>query len=273
MLGALQASFTRCGHEVIVPGAGDFGDEIRRLAPVCDAGLVIAPDHLLSRYTVLLEQLTDNLGCGSMAAAVCANKEKTKKILARHGIPVPGSDTDGLRVIKPATGCGAQGVRLSDAPAGSGEFSEAFIDGENLSVSIVCNRVVGEACLNFTGEPPVVLAVNRQFIRRGPDGTFHYEGGETPVNHPRSAEIRKAAADAAGVLGCQGYCGVDIVLSDKAYVIEVNPRITTSIVGIAACLQEEIAEILIAASHGKAPHDLHFSGTARFGADGTVIRR
>ncbi|MDD1707833.1 MAG: ATP-utilizing enzyme (ATP-grasp superfamily), partial [Methanoregulaceae archaeon] len=65
MLGVLMASFERCGFEVMIPGEGDFSREIRLLAPGCDAGLVIAPDHLLFRYTSLLEQLTHNIGCGS----------------------------------------------------------------------------------------------------------------------------------------------------------------------------------------------------------------
>jgi predicted ATP-grasp superfamily ATP-dependent carboligase len=65
---------------------------------------------------------------------------------------------------------------------------------------------------------------------------------------------------------------VDVVLGDKAYVIEVNPRITTSLVGIAACMQEEIAEVLVAASKGQGPDSVHLSGTVRFDTDGTVTR-
>ncbi len=272
MLAVLRASFERCGHEVAVPGTGDFGAEIAQLAPECDCGLVIAPDRLLSRYTMTLEQYTNNIGCGSMSAAVCANKVTTSKILRRHGIPVPGEAAAGLRVVKPVAGCGAQGVRLTDLPAGSGEFSEQYIEGEHLSVSIVCNRVVGEACLNFSGRPPVVLAVNRQIVSRDQNGKFRYEGGETPVDHPRGSEIRKVATDAVNALGCQGYCGVDVVVGDKVCVVDVNPRITTSLVGIAACMQEEIADILVAASHGDAPGEVHLSGRVRFDANGTVTR-
>jgi tyramine---L-glutamate ligase len=58
MLSVLRASFERCGHEVVVPGTGDFGAEISRLGPSCDMGLVLAPDDLLSKYTMLLEQVT-----------------------------------------------------------------------------------------------------------------------------------------------------------------------------------------------------------------------
>ena len=62
--------------------------------------------------------------------------------------------------------------------------------------------------------------------------------------------LRQKVSD---VLGCQGYCGVDVVVADKVYVVDVNPRITTSLVGIAACMEEEIAEMLVAASKGQEP--------------------
>ena len=272
MLSVLRRSFERCGHEVVSPGTGDFGAEISRLAPECDCGLIIAPDNLLARYTMILEQHTVNIGCSSMSAAVCANKVKTAGILRRHDIPVPGEAATGLRVVKPVAGCGAQGVRLTEAQPGNGEFAQQYIEGEHLSVSLVCNRIFGEACLNFSGMPPVVLAINRQFISRDDNGKFRYEGGETPVDHKREHEIKKVATDAVNVLGCQGYCGVDVVVGDKVYVVDVNPRITTSIVGIAACMKEEIADILIAASHGDAPAEVNMSGRVRFDAKGKVSR-
>ncbi|OPX63912.1 MULTISPECIES: ATP-grasp domain-containing protein [unclassified Methanoregula] len=272
MLGVLRGSFERCGYEVVLPGDGDFGSEIERLAPSCDMGLVIAPDHLLSKYTMILEQHTHNLGCGFMTVALCANKVKTRNVLRQHNIPVPGEPGAGKRVIKPVKGCGSLGVRFADGNPGKDEFAEEYVDGEHLSVSIVANRVIGDACQYFTGKPPVVLAVNRQDIRIDPDGHFRYCGGETPVHPAREDKIIAIALKTAEVLGCQGYCGVDIVAGDRICVIEVNPRITTSLVGIAACMKEEIADILVSASKGQGPDRVHLSGRVRFNKDGAVTR-
>lgn len=272
MLGVLQGSFERCGHEVVFPGTGDFGEEIRRLAPGCGAGLVIAPDHLLFRYTSLLEHLTHNLGCGSLNAAVCANKRRAAAILSQNGIPVPGEGVPGRRVFKPEQGCGAQGVRISSGDPGTGELAQEFIEGEHLSVSLIGSRVTGNACSYYTGKPPLLLAVNRQEIAIDDQGRFHYLGGETPVSHPRHDEIVQTAVQALNVLGCQGYCGIDIVLADKPYVVDVNPRITTSLVGIAACMEEEIADLLLAASKGGGPDQVHLSGRVRFDNRGGVER-
>ena len=74
------------------------------------------------------------------------------------------------------------------------------------------------------------------------------------------------------MLGCQGYCGVDVAVGDKIYVIDVNPRITTSLVGIAACMEEEIADLLVKASHGDVPETVHLTGSVRFDRYGTITR-
>jgi hypothetical protein len=270
MLDVVKKSFERCGYEVVQPGCNDFAAEIERLAPACDMGLVIAPDHVLARYTQILEQHTHNLGCGFMTVALCANKVQTGKILRSHGIPVPAEVSAGERVIKPVKGCGAMGVRISKSPAGDGEFSQEYIDGEHFSVSLVASRVIGDACAFFTGKPPIVLAVNRQHIGRAEDGAITYLGGETPVHPAREAEIIEIAKKAIIVLGCQGYCGVDVVVADNVYVVDVNPRITTSLVGIAACMKEEIAEIFVDASKGGGPEQVHLNGSARFDTHGKV---
>jgi predicted ATP-grasp superfamily ATP-dependent carboligase len=139
-------------------------------------------------------------------------------------------------------------------------------------VSIVANRVIGDACLYFSGKPPLVLAVNRQFIETGSDGALHYRGGETPVHPVREQDIIEVAGKTAEVLGCQGYCGIDVVVADKVYVVDVNPRITTSLVGIAACMKEEIADILVAASKGEGTDKVHLNGSARFDTNGKVSK-
>jgi hypothetical protein len=273
MLDVLMRSFTRCGYEVVLPGPGDFYDEIVRLAPACDMGLVIAPDRLIAKFTLPLEQHSHNLGCGSMNAALCANKVTTGRILRNHGVPVPAdAPAAGRHVVKPVSGCDTQGVRFTTDAPGKGEFAEEYIEGEPYSVSLVMSRVVGEACLYFSGNPPLVLAINRQAVTLNPDGTFTYSGGETPVHPPRAQEIIDTAVKAATVLGCQGYCGVDVVLADKVCVVDVNPRITTSLVGIAACMEEEIADILVKASQGNAPGTVHLTGSVRFDRSGTIAR-
>ncbi len=272
MLAAISGSFERCGYDVVTPERPDFEGEIRRLAPGCDVGLVIAPDRLIFRYTQILEGFTHNVGCGSMNAAVCANKQRTAAILSRNGIEVPPGAGEGRRVVKPIMGCGAQGVRLTDEEPGAGEFAQAYVEGEALSVSLVGSRVTGNVCEFYSGTPPLLLAVNRQEIAVADDGSFRYLGGETPVHPDREEEIVATAVRAVNILGCQGYAGIDVIAGDRIYVVDVNPRPTTSLVGIAAVMEEEIADILVAASHGEAPAEVHLSGRVRFDKDGGISR-
>jgi predicted ATP-grasp superfamily ATP-dependent carboligase len=237
MLRVLEKSFTRCGHEVLVPEGGDFAGELASLAKEADAGLVIAPDHLLSRFTKIIEDSTHNLGCGSLACAVCANKKLSGRILQAHGISVPAEQASGLRVIKEVSGCGTRNMRIS--------------------------------CLYATGTPPLPLALNHQHLEIV-DGVFHYRGGETPANHPRQGEIFEIACRTVSILGCQGYIGVDVVVGDQIYVVDVNPRFTTSITGIAAIMEEEIADLIIGASKGILPERIHLRGRAVYDAEGRV---
>lgn len=276
MVSVLKKSFEACGCEVVMPESGDFNAEIERLAPECDYGMVISPDALLSKFTHTLELATHNLGTDSTAVAVCASKRLTSKLLANAGIRVPkevGTDFSGKRVLKPVKGEGSIDVRIAkdgEEPK-TGEMSVEYIEGEHYSVSIVGSRVVGEACGFYSGLPPVFLTINKQLSYPDAKGYFVYEGGETPVHPPREAEMIDIAKKAIETLGCQGYTGIDMVVGEEIYVVDVNARPTMSIVGITKIIDEEIADVLLKATVGLPPECVHYNGkTAAYDAKGGV---
>ncbi len=118
-------------------------------------GLVIAPDHLLGKYSKILEDNCHNIGCGSLNCALCSKKPHAGAILAAQGIAVPKEVSEGVRVIKEKQGAGALNMRIADEdPPGSGEFGQEFIEGEHMSVSLVIGRYVGNACSYYSGRPP-----------------------------------------------------------------------------------------------------------------------
>ncbi|MHC1630581.1 MAG: ATP-grasp domain-containing protein [Methanoculleaceae archaeon] len=268
----LVDSFTRCGYDVIQPEDGrDFGTELAALAPGCDVGLVVAPDHLLPDFIRSIEPYTRHLGCSSTSAAVCANKKMTARILRSRGIDVPDERRSGIRIIKPIRGCGSQSVRLCDEEPSEGEFAQEFLEGDHISVSLIGSRIVGDTCLSYTGREPLILAVNRQFITIDDDGFLRYTGGQTPIHHPREDDILDVAMEVMKTLALQGYAGIDMVVGDdRITVVDVNPRPTTSLVGIAACMKEEIAELLVDLSYGKGPESVHLSGAVKFDTHGKV---
>ena len=235
---------------------------------------------MLAKFIHTAELVSHNVGSDSTAAAVAANKRLTSKLLAARGICVPrevGADFAGKRVIKPVKGEGSVNVRIAkegELPKDD-EMMTEYIEGDHYSVSLVGSRVVGEACGFYSGLPPVILTVNRQYSTIDENGFFRYGGGETPVHPALEKEMTDTAAKTIEALGCQGYTGVDMVVSNgKIYVVDVNPRPTMSLTGIVQVIEEEIADVLLKATVGLPPEAVHYNGkTAVFDAEGKVTVR
>jgi len=273
MLSTLAGSFERAGHEVVYPtsgptiGAGkpillkrpEEFEEVLRSTTV-DAGLLIAPDEMQPKFLEILEENTVNLGCSPAAANLCADKLLCTQALARAGVPVveivnrPEPCEKGCRryVVKPRTGCGSENVRISSfVKAGPDDIVTRYYEGLHLSASFI----VGERFLPLT--------INRQLVEFQGD-SISYNGSQVPYNTPRAAEIWEVAQKAARILGLRGYAGIDFVVGDLARVVDVNARPTTSIIGIARVMKEEIGELILQASFGKLPEKITTKGAVAF---------
>jgi predicted ATP-grasp superfamily ATP-dependent carboligase len=267
MLGTLLRSFVACGHEVLYPTsgmvleagtavtAGEFEDALEKISKECDAGLVIAPDEILGDMTQLVEENTFNLGCPSHAVRLCADKLECTRVLEKENIPVPetkgSGEYNGDYVIKPRFGCASEGIHKSSAGIlKEGFIATKFIKGEHLSASII------------NGRTQLALTVNMQLIEINDE--ISYEGGIVPYYCDRNDEIIAVAKKTAKVLGCRGYAGVDIVLGDEPYVVDVNPRPTTSIIGISRVMEEEIADLMLRAGFGELPDLVKITGSFKF---------
>lgn len=267
MLGVLVRSFVSCGHEVFYPTAGTrlgagnavstarFEVALEKLSRNSDAALVIAPDEILGDLTEIVEENTANLGCPSGCVRLCADKLECTRILERERLPVPqtigSGEYDGDFVIKPRFGCASEGIhKSSSGMLKEGFIATKYIEGEHLSASVI------------TGRTQLPLTVNKQLIKI--NGSISYEGGVVPYYCNRNNEIIEIAKKTLKILGCRGYAGVDIVLADKPYVVDVNPRITTSIIGIARVLQNEIADLILRSRFGELPHEVKIKGCFTF---------
>lgn len=267
MLWTLVKSFARCGHTVFYPTAGltvgdgkpvkskRFKDTLLELSKICDAGLVIAPDEMLGDLTEIVEKNTVNLGCSSGAVRLCADKMECTRVLSSKGIPVPETieigEYQGDFVIKPRFGCASEGIRKSDRGILENDFiATRFIHGEHISVSMI------------TGKTQLPLTINRQLIEI--NDKFSYKGGSIPYHCERDNEIIDIAKKTILALGCSGYAGVDIVLGDKPYVVDVNPRPTTSLIGISKVLNTEIGDLIISSKFGELPENVEVKGSFTF---------
>ena len=69
---------------------------------------------------------------------------------------------------------------------------------------------------------------------------------------------------AASALYLRGYAGIDLVVGDLPRVVDVNPRPTTSIVGIAKVMREELADLILRARFATLPERVAVEGECEF---------
>ena len=96
---------------------------------------------------------------------------------------------------------------------------------------------------------------------------FQYEGGVIPLeHHQRHLAMAYARRAVSLVPGLRGYIGVDMVLTEnQGYVIEINPRLTTSYVGLRQVININLAEaIWRACTENSLPQNFILSGKASF---------
>lgn len=266
-----------------VRSAEDHSARFDALARAADWTLVIAPEFnqtLLNR-TRRVEELGGRLlSPDSQIVGLGTDKEHTAGHLTKHGMRTPhgrrlcaGDQIPaGWRfpaVLKPNDGAGSQGIqciekRESFPSISVGTFRlEELQPGAPASVAVLCgpnSRYVLPGCQQkLTG-----------------DGAFRYLGGTVPLDEPLRSRAEQLALRAAGTLpDCVGYIGFDIVLGSSAEfdtVIELNPRLTTSYVGLRRLARGNLASAMIKVAEGKTP-DLSFdTGPVEFLADGTILQ-
>jgi predicted ATP-grasp superfamily ATP-dependent carboligase len=112
--------------------------------------------------------------------------------------------------------------------------------------------------------------------RLSADGCFGYLGGHLPLPKELNERARRLALAAVAALpAARGYLGVDMVLGRAVdgcedYVIEINPRLTTSYIGLRAASRTNLAAAMFDVCRGRQP-DLCFAGSpVEFDADGRV---
>lgn len=189
------------------------------------------------------------------AVALTASKQRTIEHLAAHGLPVvdswrahqypPGMALPTV-VVKPDNGVGCQDIHLFGDDRSLYDFlleqsePEAWlvqphVAGQSASLSLL----VGDTCV-------CLLGCNLQRIAQVDDGFLllgciinGYEGPQAEL-----LELGRRICEA--IPGLWGYVGVDLIMSENGPVIlEVNPRLTTSFVGLSQSIGENVAAMLL----------------------------
>lgn len=207
----------------------------------CDAFWPIAPEtdgalEAATRLAGVAKRILLNSGLD--AVTIASSKRQTARRLAASGIPVvaiwsphdppPASPTGW--VVKPDKGTGAADARIVTEPHEIERHAAALCDpvvqpyvpGTPLSLSMIAQD--GDAWL---------LSCNLQRVDHVGDG-FAYRGSVVGgAEHRRDVLLPIARAVAAALPGLWGHVGIDLIDGPSGpEVLEINPRITTSYVGL-----------------------------------------
>jgi predicted ATP-grasp superfamily ATP-dependent carboligase len=105
-----------------------------------------------------------------------------------------------------------------------------------------------------------------------------YLGGSLPLPAAlRERAISMATRAVARLPGWIGYLGVDLILADDPdgngdRVVEINPRLTTSYVGLRALARSNLAQTMIDVAEGRRAGLSFSQEPLEFDSDGTVRR-
>lgn len=270
----------------VVDSGNSYYQCLAQMVDEADAAFLIAPETggLLETITGMVEAC-GKLVLGSSTAGIKAAGDKTLtyRLLKACGIPTPRTlrlrpaddpASVGRRlgypvVVKPIDGVGCHSVFIAKQQSelertiaaarqtvrGATLLAQAYIDGVHTSVSFLTD-----------GSRSLPLTLNLQEIRGR--SRLRYHGGCVPFDHPlRALAFRRAEEVVWAIPGLKGYVGIDLVLTDHdAVVIDVNPRLTTSYVGVRKVLRQNPAALILDAAAGTLPDPaaIQIVGSARF---------
>jgi len=248
------------GRVVPVP-VGDDVPALVAAARAADWTVIVAPetDGILAGLVTSVRQAGGRVVAPAhRVIEIAADKQATIDALAARGVPVPAGRPlaagepvpPGFRmpaVRKRRAGCGGDGLEVlathDAAPDRLPARIEAFAAGMPVGVSCICGT-----------RSSIVLPPLRQVFAAG--RSPRYLGGDILADEPLAARATDLARRAAAAIGADaGWLGIDMILGRRPdgrddRVLEVNPRITTSFVGLARLFSSSLVATMIGAAAG-----------------------
>ena len=255
---------------------------------IYDLCLLIAPeeDFVLYKLTELIEKKDVKvIGSSSEAVFVCTDKFKTYEAL-KDKVNIIETERvffdkiddykpffSGKKVIKPADGVSCSGINIVNSldelkkAASSMQtvlpyfIVQDFVEGTSASISLLCD-----------GKEAIPLSLNLQDIQFN-SNEINYNGGEVPFEHELSLEAKKAAKKAVeSINGLKGYVGVDVILGDSAYIVEINSRVTTPYVVLRDILDFNLGEAIFDSIYGIFPSKINLNGKFSFYKENNILK-
>jgi tyramine---L-glutamate ligase len=231
-----------------IPIGGDARDTLLKLFADADHTILIAPETggVLRELTLSVEAVGGNsLGSSPGAIDLAADKNRLAAHLNSCGIPTPMSRVVSPRLGLPRDACYPAVLKPID---GAGAVDTLFVESADDPIAAAFQGEIGLLQPYVPGEPrsvtflvspagvALLIGVGRQRISRTA-GWFEYLGGtlldeDLSHDHP----TRKVLRAIPGLSGLVGIDYVDASTTASAMILDVNPRPTTSCVGLVATL-------------------------------------
>lgn len=222
----------------------DSMERLEELARGSDCTLVIAPETngvLAGLIRRLGRGPTRLLNASADAVDQAADKAASGRRLRSRRLPTPRSivlepgdtppgDWPYPAVVKPVDGAGSIDTFLIDGP---NDFPSLPAGGPRLLQDFVRGRPLSATFLVRPFRRPGLLALGEQRVEVV-DGRFAYGGGRLPIDDLEDFDSNPLIRVLEAFPGLDGLVGVDFILEPggRIAILDVNPRATTSIVGI-----------------------------------------
>lgn len=285
------ADFSLPRREIVVASTAEERSAFVRLAEMCEWTQIIAPEldgMLIERVNWLRETKTRLLTPVGDFLTIASSKSRTAERLRECGVPTPATLTEPYQfplVFKRDDGAGSLGMRLihsqeeSDSASSSNPLpSAAFPQGrrdcgaaEKYRLEQFCPGLPVSVALLCGPAGNIPLQPCEQ--RLDPD-TLAYLGGSTPLPPDLEKRAQSLALAAIGAMPpTVGYVGVDLVLGEpvggsRDVVIEINPRLTTSYVGLRRACRQNLAQAMLDVANGRRVELSFRKERVEFRADG-----
>ncbi len=258
-----------------VPIKGDIYHVWQSCMNDADAVWIIAPesDDVLFDLTLMAEQSDCHvLGCSSESVKSASSKLQTSKLLKKNDIScietvlfkdetIPDSESGW--VIKPDDGVGAEDCyfcanreelkQLKDSISVEHFVIQKYLPGIPASLSMIC----------YQGKAQLLACNEQQFCFKNGKGKLT----ELVVNGMQGQWIqfnKIAQKIAIADKGLFGYIGVDLIVPEDGVgpesgpvVVEINPRLTTSYVGLRKSLSLNPAELILSIWQNRTIPEVH----------------
>ena len=278
------ADFAAHSHQVIVlTEKEDVFSVFDKAVLLCDAVWIIAPEtnNILFNLTKQVE-VSNKLLLSSPSSAIAKTTDKylTSLLLALHFIPT--IDTSQLvdflddlnraikngnerifeemesfpRVIKPIDGAGCENSFFIQNYAELKEITKKITHAEKYIIQPFMQGESLSICALFKQGQAHLLCINRQHLQIK-NQQFNLLACEVNIPVPNEDRFKKLLNNIAQAFPeLLGYVGIDIILSDQysgePFVVEINPRLTSSYSGINQALGINVADLVLQSLNGTA---------------------